>query len=127
MVVVDWRTLALSKCSSQRSFCSVLECTWQASTGSSFKESFGSTREIDHFTTRFLPSKRNKATVFPTKTVEMGVAEQKVLFLQVDGEGGVGKSALTIRMVQDIFVEEYDPTIEVCVTNRIYINKLTLK
>jgi len=26
--------------------------------------------------------------------------------------GGVGKSALTVRFVQDVFVETYDPTIE---------------
>lgn len=26
--------------------------------------------------------------------------------------GGVGKSALTVRFVQDIFLENYDPTIE---------------
>ena len=30
----------------------------------------------------------------------------------VIGEGGVGKSAITVRFVQDIFVEEYDPTFE---------------
>lgn len=28
------------------------------------------------------------------------------------GGGGVGKSCLTIRMVQDHFLDEYDPTIE---------------
>ena len=28
------------------------------------------------------------------------------------GGGGVGKSALTIRLVNDNFLEEYDPTIE---------------
>ncbi|KAG8213173.1 small GTPase superfamily [Butyriboletus roseoflavus] len=28
------------------------------------------------------------------------------------GAGGVGKSALTVRFVQDIFLEDYDPTIE---------------
>ena len=32
--------------------------------------------------------------------------------LVVMGGGGVGKSALTIRMVEDRFVDEYDPTIE---------------
>ena len=30
----------------------------------------------------------------------------------VVGGGGVGKSALTIQLVQQNFVEEYDPTIE---------------
>jgi GTPase SAR1 family protein len=28
------------------------------------------------------------------------------------GAGGVGKSALTVRFTQDIFLENYDPTIE---------------
>jgi len=32
--------------------------------------------------------------------------------LVVVGGGGVGKSCLTIRMVQDHFIDEYDPTIE---------------
>lgn len=32
--------------------------------------------------------------------------------LVVVGDGGVGKSALTIRLTQSRFVEEYDPTIE---------------
>jgi small GTP-binding protein len=32
--------------------------------------------------------------------------------LVVLGSGGVGKSALTVQFVQDIFVEKYDPTIE---------------
>jgi hypothetical protein len=30
----------------------------------------------------------------------------------VAGQGGIGKSALTIRFIQDHFVDEYDPTIE---------------
>jgi len=32
--------------------------------------------------------------------------------LVVVGGGGVGKSCLTIQMVQAAFVDEYDPTIE---------------
>ncbi|XP_052800717.1 GTPase HRas isoform X3 [Mya arenaria] len=32
--------------------------------------------------------------------------------LVVVGAGGVGKSALTIQLIQNLFVEEYDPTIE---------------
>jgi len=36
-------------------------------------------------------------------------AENKIVVL---GGGGVGKSALTIRLVTDNFLEEYDPTIE---------------
>ena len=36
-------------------------------------------------------------------------SEYKIVVL---GGGGVGKSALTIRLVTDNFLEEYDPTIE---------------
>ena len=32
--------------------------------------------------------------------------------LVVVGGGGVGKSCLTIQLIQDHFVDEYDPTIE---------------
>jgi small GTP-binding protein len=35
--------------------------------------------------------------------------EYKIVVL---GDGGVGKSALTVQFVQGIFVEKYDPTIE---------------
>eukprot|EP00483_Globobulimina_turgida_P000273 UN00273 len=37
------------------------------------------------------------------------IPEYKIVVL---GGGGVGKSALTIRLVSDDFLEEYDPTIE---------------
>jgi len=37
------------------------------------------------------------------------ISEYKIVVL---GGGGVGKSALTIRLVSDDFLEEYDPTIE---------------
>lgn len=33
--------------------------------------------------------------------------------LVVVGDGGVGKSALTIQLIQNQFVEEYDPTVSV--------------
>lgn len=38
--------------------------------------------------------------------------------LVVVGAGGVGKSALTIQLIQNHFVDEYDPTIEVRNDNR---------
>jgi len=38
--------------------------------------------------------------------------EHRAYKLVVLGAGGVGKSALTIRMVTDNFLENYDPTIE---------------
>ena len=37
------------------------------------------------------------------------VLEQRLVIM---GAGGVGKSALTVRYVQGMFVERYDPTIE---------------
>lgn len=40
---------------------------------------------------------------------QQAMKEYKVVVL---GGGGVGKSALTIRLVSDDFLEEYDPTIE---------------
>jgi small GTP-binding protein len=39
----------------------------------------------------------------------MPLKEYKIVVL---GLGGVGKSALTVRFVQGIFIEQYDPTIE---------------
>ena len=41
--------------------------------------------------------------------------------LVVVGAGGVGKSALTIQLIQNHFVDEYDPTIEVEQDHTIYI------
>lgn len=40
-------------------------------------------------------------------------AEMTEYKLVVVGAGGVGKSALTIQLIQNHFVDEYDPTIEV--------------
>merc|ERR1712113_830636 len=43
------------------------------------------------------------------KMTDKDSAEYKIVVL---GGGGVGKSALTIRLVTDNFLDEYDPTIE---------------
>lgn len=40
--------------------------------------------------------------------------------LVVVGAGGVGKSALTIQLIQNHFVDEYDPTIEVGLPSTCY-------
>ena len=40
--------------------------------------------------------------------------------LVVLGTGGVGKSALTVQFVQNIFVERYDPTIEDSYRKQVY-------
>lgn len=47
----------------------------------------------------------------------MGLTAANVQFLReyklvVVGGGGVGKSCLTIQLIQSHFVDEYDPTIE---------------
>ncbi|RLN56829.1 hypothetical protein BBJ29_003191, partial [Phytophthora kernoviae] len=39
------------------------------------------------------------------------MSDNKEYKLVVLGSGGVGKSALTIRLVTDNFLEDYDPTI----------------
>ena len=41
--------------------------------------------------------------------------------LVVLGTGGVGKSALTVQFVQNIFVERYDPTIEDSYRKQVFI------
>ena len=48
--------------------------------------------------------------------------------LVVLGTGGVGKSALTVQFVQNIFVERYDPTIEDSYRKQVQqIKKIELK
>ena len=42
--------------------------------------------------------------------------------LVVVGAGGVGKSALTIQLMHNCFVEEYDPTIEDSYTKQVCID-----
>jgi len=49
-----------------------------------------------------------------------GSAEYKIVVL---GGGGVGKSALTIRLVTDNFLDEYDPTIEDSYRKQVDIDK----
>lgn len=43
--------------------------------------------------------------------------------LVVVGAGGVGKSALTIQLIQNHFVDEYDPTIEDSYRKQVVIGK----
>uniref|UniRef100_A0A8C8UIV8 Uncharacterized protein n=1 Tax=Peromyscus maniculatus bairdii TaxID=230844 RepID=A0A8C8UIV8_PERMB len=40
----------------------------------------------------------------------------------VVGAGGVGKNALTIQLIQNCFVDEYDPTIEDCYPKQVVID-----
>jgi len=40
------------------------------------------------------------------------VSQMREFNVVVLGAGGVGKSALTVRFIQDVFLENYDPTIE---------------
>jgi GTPase KRas protein len=55
------------------------------------------------------------------------MAQEKTLEykLVVLGGGGVGKSALTIRLVTDNFLEEYDPTIEDSYRKQVVIDQKT--
>ena len=45
----------------------------------------------------------------PSGELAVTMTEYKLV---VVGAGGVGKSALTIQLIQNHFVDEYDPTIE---------------
>ena len=47
--------------------------------------------------------------------------------LVVVGAGGVGKSALTIQLIQNHFVDEYDPTIEDSYRKQVQIYGLCMK
>jgi len=42
----------------------------------------------------------------------MAASTEGTVKIVVLGSGGVGKSSLTIRFIQDVFVDSYDPTIE---------------
>jgi len=48
----------------------------------------------------------------------LAAAMSAVVKAAVVGEGGVGKSCLTIQFVQHIFLEEYDPTIGMVLIER---------
>jgi small GTP-binding protein len=45
--------------------------------------------------------------------------------LVVLGEGGVGKSALSIQFVRNQFIIEYNPTIEECYRKQVTIDGVT--
>jgi len=49
-------------------------------------------------------------------------ADQGTIKIVVLGTGGVGKSSLTIRYIQDVFVDTYDPTIEDSYRHQIEVN-----
>merc|ERR1719210_2909349 len=52
------------------------------------------------------------SAVTPKQKTNDGDNRMKDYKIVVLGSGGVGKSALTVQFVQNIFVEKYDPTIE---------------
>ena len=45
--------------------------------------------------------------------------------LAILGGGGVGKSALTIQLIQNQFIDEYDPTIEDFFRKQVTVDKET--
>ncbi|KAL6066257.1 Ras-related protein Rap-1A [Balamuthia mandrillaris] len=48
--------------------------------------------------------------------------KERVYQIAVVGDGGVGKSSLTVRFVENIFVQKYDPTIEDTYQTQIALN-----
>ncbi|RAL64452.1 hypothetical protein DID88_001928 [Monilinia fructigena] len=64
---------------------------------------------------RNLHLKHRTQTIFPTdksSTAQHSTAKWSLYKLVVLGDGGVGKTALTIQLTLQHFVETYDPTIE---------------
>ncbi|KAL9647477.1 hypothetical protein ABK040_006838 [Willaertia magna] len=49
--------------------------------------------------------------------------ERDEMKIAVVGDGGVGKSTITVRYIQNIFVEEYDPTIEDAYRKQIVVDE----
>jgi len=56
------------------------------------------------------PQPHKRSNLPGTKSTE--IVADKVYKLVMLGDGGVGKTAITIRFVNDRFVQEYDPTVE---------------
>lgn len=57
-------------------------------------------------------AKKRRSFLAPPEILDLPSQITREYKLVVVGGGGVGKSCLTIRMVQDHFLDEYDPTIE---------------
>lgn len=55
---------------------------------------------------------KNKRNRDSTPGTRPEITADKVYKLVMLGDGGVGKTAMTIRFVSDRFVQEYDPTVE---------------
>eukprot|EP01083_Nonionella_stella_P231070 816239_1 len=53
----------------------------------------------------------SKGLMQPSHSYNRIIPEYKIVVL---GEGGVGKSSLTVRLCSDNFIDEYDPTVEDC-------------
>ena len=71
-------------------------------------------RYIDNHIQRSISKYRSQASEINTdsnqsKQVIESMTEYKLVIV---GGGGVGKSALTIQLIQNHFIDEYDPTIE---------------
>eukprot|EP01083_Nonionella_stella_P115524 342613_1 len=55
----------------------------------------------------------------PSHSYRQIIPEYKIVVL---GEGGVGKSSLTVRLCSDNFIDEYDPTVEDCYRKKAVID-----
>ena len=66
-------------------------------------------RRVFSLLTRILHARHVKHEKKHKRDIYYGISEWKFVLV---GQQGVGKSAVNIRFIQDIFVEHYDPTIE---------------
>jgi hypothetical protein len=48
----------------------------------------------------------------PVRAIDVEHSKLIIIYAFLPPAGGVGKSALTVRFMKDIFVDGYDPTIE---------------
>ncbi len=66
----------------------------------------------------------NKINIFLFVVEELGMSKESIdIKIAVLGDGWVGKSTITVRYVQDLWLEDYDPTIEDNYRKQIKIDK----
>ena len=80
----------------------------------STKQTFPNNR-LNYFTCHFLYTFFEDVFIILRLQMTEQPPEFKIVVL---GAGGVGKSALTVQFHQQVFVQEYDPTLEVLIPQR---------
>jgi len=66
-------------------------------------------------------NKEKKLATIPSSTLQQHFGTMEVK-LAICGSGGTGKSCITMRFIDDTFLENYDPTIEDSYVSVLYHN-----